>query len=101
MINLKDKKSFVEKKVEGGKLVQIEVKYNENEILDVKLSGDFFIYPESEASTIEKSLENQPVDRTVEEFKEIINTKLDSKTELLGFNTETVSQLVKEAISDG
>ena len=100
MNNSNMNESFVEKKVPGGKLVQLKLTFDQNKIDDVSITGDFFVYPESEISTIEDSIKGKPVDSSVEEFKEYIESDLGSETELLGFDTKVVAELIMEAVSN-
>lgn len=88
-------KRFAEKKVPGGKLVQVRVEESGGEIRDVSLTGDFFIYPESERKTIELALVGKSAEATAEDYAESIEKALDPNTELLGFDALTVGKLVR------
>ena len=51
----RDKKS-IDYKVKNGKLLRIDFVLKENEIKDIKITGDFFIYPEEGILFIEDCL---------------------------------------------
>ena len=91
---------FVEKKVEGGKLVQLELEKKNEQIYNVSLTGDFFVYPEEEKKSIEKALKGMSVKSSLSELERAINESLSSESELLGFDISTVAKLTKEAIED-
>lgn len=91
---------FAERKVEGGKLVQVSVKTDGDEISEVKLTGDFFIYPESERRNIEDALFGLSVNTSVSEIVEVIEENISSDTDFLGFSPKVVAELVREAVGD-
>lgn len=45
-------------KVPGGKLLTIEVDYDDYKVNKVEITGDFFLYPEEKLADIEKLLES-------------------------------------------
>ena len=46
-------------KIPEGKLVKIELETTDNKIKKIKITGDFFLYPEEIISKLEKSLEDR------------------------------------------
>ena len=49
-------------KMPGGKLVQVDFRIAKHRLVDVEVSGDFFLYPEEALEAITSSLEGSPVD---------------------------------------
>lgn len=45
-----------EYKVEGGKLIKVQLKKTENTIEKIKITGDFFLHPEEIIEEMEESL---------------------------------------------
>ncbi|KYK30985.1 MAG: hypothetical protein AYK22_08350 [Thermoplasmatales archaeon SG8-52-3] len=80
-------------KIPNGKLLKIFLEYNEktNLIYELKITGDFFAYPEEAIEIIEKELKNALLN------KEILIKKIDSivkknQIEFIGLNPEGLTQ---------
>jgi len=52
-------------KIPEGKLVKIELETTDNKIKKIKITGDFFLYPEEIISKLEKSLEDRLLTKDV------------------------------------
>jgi lipoate-protein ligase A len=52
-------------KVEGGKLVKVELKLEDDKIKEVKIMGDFFLHPEELIEELEKTLEGSELNEEV------------------------------------
>jgi hypothetical protein len=80
-------------KVPNGKLLKINLNYDEktNNIETIRITGDFFAYPEEAIEIIEEELKNIKIDRSIlfEKIKSIIN---DHKIEFIGLNAEGLTQ---------
>ncbi|MDQ3840335.1 MAG: hypothetical protein M3297_13835 [Thermoproteota archaeon] len=82
----------------AGKLIKIFLDYEEDEhqenirtISSIKITGDFFLYPEEtledlEAKLIGTKLEKTELEKTIEECLE--------KSEAFGFDSESISQAI-------
>ncbi len=46
-----------ERKVKGGKLIKCQIELHERRIKDIRITGDFFMYPEKAIEKLEKNLE--------------------------------------------
>ncbi|RLG69865.1 MAG: hypothetical protein DRO11_07085 [Methanobacteriota archaeon] len=62
-----------EHKVPGGKLLRVELSVEKNTIKGVKITGDFFMYPEESISLLESTLVGVPyrkdaIRKKLEEF---------------------------------
>jgi len=80
-------------KVPEGKLMKISFDYNKNsnKINNLKITGDFFVYPEEGIEIIENEMENTIIDRDViyNKIEKIINTNL---IQLIGLNSEGITK---------
>ena len=65
-----------ELKVKGGKLIKCTLELDEGKIKRIKITGDFFMYPEDAIEKLEKSLQG------------------------IQFDEEEISKKVKEALKD-
>lgn len=59
-------------KVPDGKLLKIEVEADESVIINIKICGDFFLYPEEELEHLEQLLRYHPYD------KELLHYMIDA-----------------------
>ncbi len=85
-------------KISGGKLVKLEVEYD-NLIRRVKITGDFFAYPEDVIEKIEKSL----VDLPAKESESVLLFNIDNvinneKAELVGVSAIDIARLIRKVI---
>lgn len=92
-------KASGERKVSGGKLLRADVVID-GTIEEVRLHGDFFIYPEEGLEAIEEAVEGLDVDTTVEEIRERIETSLGPNVRTVGFEPQDVATVVKEVVDD-
>ena len=64
-------------KVPNGKLLKIKLEYDENtnNIENIKITGDFFAYPEESIEIIEEKLKNIQIEKNTlfEKIQSIIN----------------------------
>ncbi len=82
-------------KVPQGKLLKISLRYDEpsQKIHDVRITGDFFVYPEEAVELIEQGLEDTTFERdhlktTIEK---IIRTQ---KIQFIGVDAEGLTQAI-------
>ncbi|MCB9359434.1 hypothetical protein H6503_05875 [Candidatus Woesearchaeota archaeon] len=88
------KQANIDYKVEGGKLLRIELMHKNDHILTIKLCGDFFIHPEYAIEDIEKGLMGVPFDHVSQRLKDIIQTK---NIQLIGFSPDDLQKAVKQS----
>lgn len=89
-------------RVEGGKFLQVSVLVKGGrKIEDLTLTGDFFMFPGSDKKTIEKALCGRSVEKSINELSGYIDQSLPADTELLGFDSSDVAELVKGTLEDG
>jgi len=94
------KKRYGIRKIPDGKLIKIELDYDEtaNKIHEVKITGDFFCYPENIIPKIEKLLKNKTIpfdsNKTILEIEQII-----SEGDLIGVSARDIVEVILEAIN--
>jgi hypothetical protein len=80
-------------KVPDGKLLKINLEYDENtnNIETIRITGDFFAYPEETIDIMEEELKSIKIEKTVlfEKIRSIID---DHKIEFIGLNAEGLTQ---------
>jgi lipoate---protein ligase len=74
-------------KVSGGKLLKIDVNIENSVILDIKITGDFFIYPEEAIFAIEKFLINKKINDINEQLSKFL---LDKNIKIIGFEPSDI-----------
>jgi hypothetical protein len=76
-------------KIPNGKLIKVELNYNvkSKKILGLKITGDFFVYPEEAIEILENKLINTVLNEIT--LKDIIeNIKNENKIEFIGLDAE-------------
>ena len=76
-------------KVSGGKLLRLQIDIEENIIINIKINGDFFVYPEESISEIEKFLIGKNVFEIDGLLQDFLNRK---KIEIIGFLPKDLKQ---------
>ena len=76
-------------KVPNGKLLKISLEYNDKnkEIFGLRITGDFFAYPEEAIEILEKKLVSTYLNEKILK-KKIDNVIRENKIEFIGLNTE-------------
>ncbi len=86
------------RKVEGGKLVTVEVFYN-NTIEKVNVTGDFFIHPEEGLEDVEQALVGVDIGSSVDSMTDLIEQVVRVKQiVMIGVNPKVIAAVVKEAL---
>lgn len=90
------------RKVPGGKLVRATVRYRDGTIQKVRLTGDFFLYPEDALERIEEALTGKPVDTDRVALSEAVEYALeDAEAELVGVGPDDIAIAVLDAVEEG
>lgn len=91
-------RSSAEKKVSGGKLVCVELEYNDR-INEIKILGDFFLYPEDSLQKIENALVGMSIDASPEEIsKRISKVAEEEGAEFLGMTPKDIAETICAAV---
>jgi lipoate-protein ligase A len=86
-----------ERKVRGGKLVVVDATVSADTIIDVVLSGDFFLEPDEALGWLTEALEGQPVGVSLDQLTAVLDTAARD-AELVGFGTRDVALTVLRAL---
>ncbi len=88
-----------EEKVPGGKLLRVKVIYDASKIKSVRITGDFFLYPEEKIEYIEKKLSDISIEQDENSIANLIdNIVKNEKIELIGITTQSIAKAIKGAI---
>lgn len=76
-------------KVPNGKMLRIFLDTENNKIVDIKITGDFFIYPEEKISLIENQLRGKSLNEKelIKDINEVITTH---SLELFGLDAKSI-----------
>jgi len=87
------------KKVEGGKLVRVDALFD-TQLVQVTITGDFFLYPEEALAAIENALKGAslPLERAslTSKVQKIVE---EMHATLVGFSPEDLVAILEEAVS--
>jgi lipoate-protein ligase A len=86
-----------EYKVPGGKLVVIDLEIINDQIANLRLSGDFFLEPEEALDWISHALNGLPSNTSTALIEECVATALEH-AELLGITPNGVAIAVQRAL---
>ena len=82
------------KKVEGGKLVKVDLDYTDK-IEQLKIHGDFFIEPPEALEQIEEKITGLEMNED-----EIIKKITEVNAELIGFSAEDIADALTDAAGE-
>ena len=83
----------VTRKVKGGKLVRVKVRSECGIIEDVKITGDFFAYPEEGLEEMEGELRDTPIGKV----REVLESAIGGIT-LIGMSREDLVEMIEECL---
>lgn len=86
-------------KVPGGKLVVADVRVAGGRIVDVELSGDFFLEPPEALSAMCRALVGAPTGGSVALLAERVSEAVPQGTDMLGFSAADVAEAVWRALA--
>ncbi len=86
------------RKVEGGKLLTVDVECDAAAIRSVKLTGDFFLHPEDTLSSVEESLRDLPRNSSALLVEQRITQALDAnEAQFIGVNPRDIAATILDA----
>lgn len=88
----------VERKVENGKLVRLQVHFKGSKISFIKITGDFFMHPEDAIVDIERRLAGKDIAAI---GNEVENAFKNAGVVCIGFSHSDISDMVREAFKCG
>ena len=84
-----------EYKIPGGKLLAAELTVERDRMVGVKITGDFFMHPETAIIELEKALENTPI----QELEDTVNRFFrDNEVTLFGIQVRDFVKVVRIAL---
>lgn len=87
-----------EYKVPGGKLVVVDCEVEGDRLVDVSLSGDFFLDPDGALTRMTAALEGAPASASGKEIAALVQASLDKDDVLMGITPEAVGVAVRRAL---
>ena len=90
-----------EYKIPGGKLVVVDLDVTDGRLARVRVSGDFFIEPDSALDIIDAALDGLAADASHEALTRAIEAALDDEVSLYGITPAGVATAVRRSIDAG
>ena len=87
-----------EYKVRGGKLVAADVEVVDDRLANVRISGDFFLEPDTALEDIDGALNGLPATASVAELAAAIDSALGKSVTMIGFTAEAVGIAVRRGL---
>ena len=87
-----------EYKVRGGKLVAADVEVVDDRLANVRISGDFFLEPDTALEDIDGALNGLPATASVAELAAAIDSALGESVTMIGFTAEAVGIAVRRGL---
>ncbi|MCX8199845.1 MAG: hypothetical protein N3G76_00030 [Candidatus Micrarchaeota archaeon] len=85
---------LVERKVKGGKLVRVDVRFEDERIAGIRITGDFFVHPEDALLCIEQKIIGLHINSIEDGVKEAFSS---ANAEIVGFSALDISEMIAEA----
>ena len=82
-------------KVKGGKLLRCRLNADNNVISSIKITGDFFMYPEEKIESLEQMLAGVKIDEA--SIREKMNAFFSSGVQVVGADAEDFVKLIMSA----
>jgi lipoate-protein ligase A len=89
-----------EYKVPGGKLIVVEAEERDGNLVDVVISGDFFLEPDEALEAMTRAIEGLPVTSDAGEIARRVRDALPGDVVMLGVHPEAVATAVRRAIAE-
>jgi lipoate-protein ligase A len=83
-----------EYKMPGGKLVAVDFEIHSGRLRNVKVTGDFFLYPDDALDPLVAALEGLPADAAPEVYAGAVTSALEPGVELVGFSPEAIASAI-------
>ncbi|MBN8922661.1 MAG: biotin--protein ligase [Rhodanobacter sp. 68-29] len=90
-----------EYKMPGGKLVVMDLALRDGRLADVRLSGDFFLEPDTALPAIDAALEGRPVASDDATLAAAIEAALPAGTMMYGISVEAILVALRRALHEG
>jgi lipoate-protein ligase A len=87
-------------KTPGGKLVVVDFAVSEGRLTDVRVTGDFFVYPDESFGAIQEALEGVSHTMSESAMAERVRLAIPDGTELLGTSPQAIAAAVHRALNE-
>ena len=88
-----------EYKMPGGKLLVIDLDVEHGRLLNVQLSGDFFLEPDSALESINQALEGRQESASKNKLIEVLRSALGDDVMMYGISIEAIAVTVHRALN--
>lgn len=88
-----------EYKTPGGKLVVVDCEIDDGRIVNVQVTGDFFLEPPEALATITEAIEGIPANLDEAAIAQRIRAALAPDVEMVGFSPEAVATALRRAVA--
>jgi lipoate-protein ligase A len=85
-------------KTPGGKLVQVDFDLEDEQLRNVEVSGDFFLYPEEALTQITAAVEGSPADLSLADRTAAIQRAIEPGVEWLGSSALALATAIERAL---
>ncbi len=90
--------SRARRKVKEGKLVKVELEYD-NVVRKIKITGDFFLHPEDALEKIEEGMLDTRKDESMEAIASKVQRAMNAQcAQMIGLSPESLALVIKEAL---
>lgn len=79
------------------KLVVVDYDLENNQIKNISISGDFFVYPDDDFFNIAKSLNGVSLSLSLNDIETIIKCSLTKNTVMIGISPLSIAKTIKMA----
>ena len=83
----------------GGKLVVADFQVIQDRLADVRISGDFFLYPDDAIHWINDALTGASADVDPADLAQRVRLILGPEVEMLGFDADAIAEAVRRGLS--
>ncbi len=88
-----------EYKVPGGKLVVVDLEIRDGVLADFRLSGDFFLEPDSALEAIDSAINGLPANADAKAIGAAVRAAIPDDAVLLGFSPEAIAVATRRALA--
>lgn len=87
-----------EYKMPGGKLVVADLRSRDGKLDGVRISGDFFLDPDSALDVMDAALNGHPVTATAQALAESVRAALADDVSMYGVSPDAIAMAVRRAL---
>lgn len=88
-----------EYKVPGGKLVVCDFDVANGQITEFRLSGDFFLEPDTLLDDINRAFVGAPVDSSIADFAQLVRSAVPDEVGMIGVTAQAIGTSVRRALT--